>query len=945
MSTSTYYNLRKICHTDTTDFTDYQGIGADPLFKRWESVYSVIEKHIDAKYQGFLARPEYNNGLIDWYASYWQEEPELLINLPASEKDRYTSLKNETLDHYNKVLGNLCYEEHEILSKALKYVEDQFIYCYDERVILVAWGMRPNPYKRYPIGTLTIREKVPQWHDVTFDAGLYGKITTPRLAHILKRKGALVSLEEVPEISVQDGYKLIGWSPEPNAYLIEDNTTFVAQYEENNVLLGYKEDEEDEEDEVVVTFVTDKRGRIEGTTAIAKHRGDYLNTSELPIVIPNAGYEFIRWSPSIDQSLETDTRFIAEYEEKNAIWNFLSGDNGRLEGKSYIERPFGSTVNEMDIPRILPNNGYEFTGWSDAIGSVVDGDKTFTAQYKKLPWYSRLWSFVSRKGCLKWLLWLIILLLFLWGLLFLFGSDFGCSRRDRAVDAYGNPILKEDSIAQIDKIKTPDGDIIDNNGSVGIATDGRGNIPDHAIVAPIIDNGILPPTDEIDAGVNVISNRLNIYFEDEDVNLSVWAKAFKKAYPSDLYQIIGADPNVPMIQIQIPESERDMVREEINSKIPDIPFFVVDESIIRRNGGPVNQENSRQRGWHLKAVNVYEAWKVTKGDPEIVIAIVDDGIEADHPIFEGRLYRAYNVFTQNRYLSVGEGHGTHVAALAAGSDEFIAQGVAGIAPHCKIMPIQVFDNEFATFSSITSGIMYAINNGADVVNISVGPNYQGLDGLPLSDQAQISNTFFKNEERVWLRILTVAERKNVLLVFATGNDNILATIPPQCRFPNKTINVASVNPERQATGFTNYANGANISAPGVDIYSAYTGKGFKMFDGTSMSAPIVAGALALLKSVTPKMTVQEAIRCLQMTGASTDQYVPPMLQVDKALSYLIDSQSVGSITNIEDEANLDSSIAGWEEELKHLRQKRDRIDQEIKEIENKINNKESHVGE
>ena len=71
MSTSTYYNLRKICHTDTTDFTDYQGIGADPLFKRWESVYSVIEKHIDAKYQGFLARPEYNNGLIDWYASYW----------------------------------------------------------------------------------------------------------------------------------------------------------------------------------------------------------------------------------------------------------------------------------------------------------------------------------------------------------------------------------------------------------------------------------------------------------------------------------------------------------------------------------------------------------------------------------------------------------------------------------------------------------------------------------------------------------------------------------------------------------------------------------------------------------------------------------------------------------------------------------------------------------
>lgn len=942
MSASTYYNLRKICHTDITDFTDYQGIGADPLYKRWESVFSVIEEHIDTQYQDFLARPEYNNGLIHWYAPYWQEEPELLINLPAPEKDRYTSLKDEVLEYYKKVLSNLRNEAYEILSKALKYVDDQFIYCYDGKVTLVAWGMRPNPYKRSPIGTLTIREKMLQWLDVSFDAGVYGEVATPRLAHILKRKGAVVSLEEVPKIRVQDGYKFIGWSPEPNGYLIEDNTTFIAQYEEDNLL---QDDKEKERGEVVVTFVTDERGRIERTTALAKRRGDYLNASELPIVTPNIGYEFIGWSPSIDQILDVDTRFVAQYEEKNATWTFVSGDNGHLEGNSYIKKPIGSTLNQMDIPRILPNKGYEFTGWSDEIGSVFDGDKTFIAQYKKLPWYSRLWSFVSRKGCLRWLLWLIILLLLLWGLLYLFGNDFGCSRRDRAVDAYGNPILKEDSIAKIDKITTPDGAIIDNNGSVGIVTDARGNIPDHTIVAPIIDNGSLPPTVEIDAGVKVISNRLNIYFEDADVNLSAWAKAFKKVYPSDLYQIIGADPNVPMIQILIPESERDMVREEINYKIPDFSFFVVDESVIRRNARPTNPENSRERGWHLKAVNLREAWKVTKGNPKIVIAIVDDGIEADHPIFGGRFYRAYNVFTQNRYLSVGVGHGTHVAALAAGSEEFIVQGVAGIAPYCKIMPVQVFDNEFATFSSITSGIMYAINNGADVVNISVGPNYQGLDGLSLSDQAQISQTLFKNEERVWSHILTVAERKNVMLVFATGNDNILATIPPQCRFPNKTINVASVNQEREATGFTNYANGANISAPGVDVYSAYTGKGFKMFDGTSMSAPIVAGALALMKSITPKMTAQEAIRCLQMTGASTDQYVPPMLQIDKALSCLIDSQSVGGITTIVDEANLDSSIAGWKEELKHLLQKRDRIDQKIKEIENKINNKESHVRE
>ncbi len=67
-------------------------------------------------------------------------------------------------------------------------------------------------------------------------------------------------------------------------------------------------------------------------------------------------------------------------------------------------------------------------------------------------------------------------------------------------------------------------------------------------------------------------------------------------------------------------------------------------------------------------------------------------------------------------MSPGQGHGTHVAGLAVGSTEFYSEGAAGVAPNCKIMPVQVFDNGMCTFSSLASGIMYAIHNGANIIN-------------------------------------------------------------------------------------------------------------------------------------------------------------------------------------------------------------------------------------
>jgi subtilisin family serine protease len=198
------------------------------------------------------------------------------------------------------------------------------------------------------------------------------------------------------------------------------------------------------------------------------------------------------------------------------------------------------------------------------------------------------------------------------------------------------------------------------------------------------------------------------------------------------------------------------------------------------------------------------------------------------------------------------------------------------------MPVQVFDNEYCTFSSLTSGIMYAIHNGASVVNVSVGPNFNGLDMLPDSQQRGIADTMFKNEEAVWRRIINVANEHNVIIVFAVGNNHILATIPPENR-TNYTINVAAVDSNIRETDFTNHGEGSNISAPGQGILSSVPRSDYAVFDGTSMAAPIVAGTVALMRSCDPDITVSEVLHILQRTGELVSSRIPPMVQVDDAL--------------------------------------------------------------
>ena len=407
-------------------------------------------------------------------------------------------------------------------------------------------------------------------------------------------------------------------------------------------------------------------------------------------------------------------------------------------------------------------------------------------------------------------------------------------------------------------------------------------MPDQgSVVAPVTgENGEEIPIIRQPGVPNTIANRLFLFMEDEKDNIESLAQDFKRAYSEEKYSIIGYDKEVKLLVVQIPENERDQIRQTINSKIPNHKFLVFDEEIYELNGHV--STSTEKQGWHLDAIRLKQGWSITKGSSDVRVAVVDDGIEAGHPMFKGRIVDAYNVFTQNNRLSLGQGHGTHTAGLAAGSADYYNKGASGVAPNCKLMPVQVFDNKQCPLSALIAGTMYAIHHGADVVNLSVGPSFKGLNQLPVEQQNEIAKRQFKNLEKLWARVCALAAKKNCILVFAAGNDDILSSIPPENRNASSIV-VAAVDKNLYPTDFTNYGPCSDISAPGKGIYSSYPHGDFKSFDGTSMAAPIVSGTIALMKSIKKDLTVEQARNVLYKTGSDVYGFMPPMVLVDKVL--------------------------------------------------------------
>ncbi len=231
MSTSLFYGKRRLCSTDPIDFVNIQGIGSDPLFQRYDSVLSVIKHVVKPQYRGFLAQPEFRDGVIYWWVPEGKERPRQLSGLTGADRARYDAIKNATLQHYREAAGRLPGPEMALMCSALLHGSDAFFFCYDDKVVLVAWGMEPDPAKHRGDGAWIKEIDDHQTVKITFDSGENGSLELPALRVLEREKGTVLSRKDLPAVKAGVGYAFRGWTPEPVGCKVEQEMRFSAVYD------------------------------------------------------------------------------------------------------------------------------------------------------------------------------------------------------------------------------------------------------------------------------------------------------------------------------------------------------------------------------------------------------------------------------------------------------------------------------------------------------------------------------------------------------------------------------------------------------------------------------------------------------------------------------------------------------------------------------------------
>ena len=315
-----------------------------------------------------------------------------------------------------------------------------------------------------------------------------------------------------------------------------------------------------------------------------------------------------------------------------------------------------------------------------------------------------------------------------------------------------------------------------------------------------------------------------------------------------------------------------------------------------------------QQGY-IQTVKADQVWQQTTGDTTQVIAILDTGVDWNHPDLKNKIWtnpnpatswnmdgilndvRGWDFVNNDNNPMDDNSHGTHVAGIAA-AETNNGIGIAGVCPKAKIMPIKVFTSKgTGDVATIVRGINYAATHGATVINMSFG-GY----GWSQTEEAALLNAY-----------------PNAILVAAAGNDSHSiydinpATGKPYVMYPAGFSFVLGVQTDE---GYSNYdpdgpvysqsSTGVNyeLKAPGSALSTVPNGN-YRTFQGTSMATPVVAGSIALYRSLFPTKSLEElwsdfihssnGLIDLNIAFFSTTKI--PQLDL---VSYTIDDQNAGN---------------------------------------------------
>ncbi len=228
--------------------------------------------------------------------------------------------------------------------------------------------------------------------------------------------------------------------------------------------------------------------------------------------------------------------------------------------------------------------------------------------------------------------------------------------------------------------------------------------------------------------------------------------------------------------------------------------------------------------WAITNMGISDLWQITMGSEDVLIAILDTGIDKNHEDLRGKVKAEIN-FTDTPEANDVHGHGTHIAGIIAAEDNSI--GIIGLAPNCRLLNVKVADDRGrCNVLNLVKGIIWAVDNGAKVINISI----------------EIKETSSELEAAI-----DYAWENGALVVAAAGNSGSQDPVYPA--YYKNCISVTAIKQDNSLSPLSNRGSWIDLAAPGYRIYSTLPGDSYGFETGTSFASAHVSGAAALLFTI------------------------------------------------------------------------------------------------
>ena len=300
----------------------------------------------------------------------------------------------------------------------------------------------------------------------------------------------------------------------------------------------------------------------------------------------------------------------------------------------------------------------------------------------------------------------------------------------------------------------------------------------------------------------------------------------------------------------------EQARPDYRARLTDTPndtFFVSYQYNLRNRGGILDiSDDIRPQMTSGADIKATPAWDAALGDPGVVIAVLDSGVDRTHPDLAAKVISPGHDFANDDDDATDDNwHGTHVAGVAA-ADTNNAQGIAGVARNCTILPVKVAGADGMGFYSwIIDGLIWATDQGAAVINLSMGGDF---DDPFLEDACKY------------------AFDRGVVVVASAGNEFGGSVVYPAA-YDSYVLAVAATDYDDLPADFSSSGPQVDVAAPGVYILGPvpqwYAGEGnlpYLFASGTSQAAPHVSGMAALIKSLKPELRPADIMRIIRYTA-------------------------------------------------------------------------------